>query len=87
LPRRSEFKDFILFGALSPQFAERGPNLTPTLIGASFAVALAPIPLLARQQEVIAQDFAMKNGRAEIPVRMAQLYYFQSVCASTFRGS
>lgn len=42
-----------------------------------FAVALAPNPALSEsQQSIIAQDYEMKNGRAEVMVRKALLYYF-----------
>jgi len=74
------FKDFILSRCLGARNLQE-PGTEPdadTYWRKSFAVALAPNPALSPgQQEVIAQDFAMKNGRAEIPVRMAQLYYFQ----------
>jgi hypothetical protein len=42
-----------------------------------FAVALAPNPALSEsQQSIIAQDYEMTNGRAEVMVRKALLYYF-----------
>lgn len=74
-----KFKDFILSRCLKTR--KHG------LPGASanddklwhdhFAVALVPNPALSEsQQSVIAQDYEMKNGRAEVMVRKALLYYF-----------
>jgi predicted DNA-binding transcriptional regulator YafY len=74
-----KFKDFILSRCMETR--------KPGLPGASgqddalwhnhFAVALTPNPALSEtQQSIIAQDYKMKNGRAEILVRKALLYYF-----------
>lgn len=42
-----------------------------------FQVVLIPNPALTLgRQEVVAQDFAMVDGRALVPVRRAMLYYF-----------
>lgn len=75
-----KFKDFILsrcLGARDPQEPAVKPG-DDKLWQECFDVALAPNPILSKgQREIIAQDFRMKNGRAEIPVRMALLYYFQ----------
>jgi len=75
-----KFKDFILSRCLGARnLQEPGAKSDADIFWRkSFAVALAPNPVLSPgQREIIAQDFAMKNGRAEILVRMAQLYYFQ----------
>jgi predicted DNA-binding transcriptional regulator YafY len=75
-----KFKDFILSRCLGARnFQEPGAKPEDdSLWQNSFAVALAPNPVLsAGQQEIIAQDFGMRGGRAEIPVRKALLYYFQ----------
>lgn len=75
-----KFKDFILSRCLAARNSQE-PGARPeddSLWHNSFAVALAPNPVLsAGQQEIIAQDFGMRGGRAEIPVRRALLYYFQ----------
>lgn len=75
-----KFKDFILSRCLNARDPQ-DPALKPDddkFWQESFDVALAPNPLLSEgQREIIAQDFGMKSGRAEIPVRMALLYYFQ----------
>lgn len=75
-----KFKDFILSRCL----AARNPHAPgvrsedDSLWHNSFAVALAPNPVLsAAQQEIIAQDYGMNGRRAEISVRRALLYYFQ----------
>jgi predicted DNA-binding transcriptional regulator YafY len=76
----SKFKDFILSRCLSVRNLQE-PGAKPgddALWQRSFPVALAPNPVLSDcQKEVVAQDYGMRNGRAEIPVRMALLYYFQ----------
>jgi hypothetical protein len=42
-----------------------------------FQVILIPNPALTSgRQEVVAQDFAMVDGRVVVPVRRAMLYYF-----------
>lgn len=75
----NKFKDFILSRCMKTQ--KHG------LSGASanddklwhdrFAVALAPNPALSQnQQSIIAQDYEMVNGRTEVLVRKALLYYF-----------
>jgi hypothetical protein len=75
-----KFKDFILSRCLGARnFQEPGARPDDdSLWHNSFAVALAPNPVLsAGQQEIIAQDFGMRRGRAKILVRRALLYYFQ----------
>jgi predicted DNA-binding transcriptional regulator YafY len=75
-----KFKDFILSRCLGARNLQE-PGAKPEddrLWQKSFPVALAPNPILSDgQQEVIAQDFGMRGGRAEVSVRMALLYYFQ----------
>jgi hypothetical protein len=75
-----KFKDFIMSRCLDvrdPQAPGANPD-DDTFWHTSFAVALAPNPVLSKsQREIIAQDYGMTKGRAEIPVRMALLYYFQ----------
>ena len=75
-----KFKDFILSRCLDARDF-REPGACPgedRLWHDSFGVALAPNPLLSvGQQEIIAEDFGMHNGRTEIFVRRALLYYFQ----------
>lgn len=75
-----KFKDFILSRCLkarelnSPAAASDDDKLWRD----HFAVALTPNPALSdSQQAVIAQDYEMKDGRAEVLVRKALLYYFQ----------
>ena len=75
-----KFKDFILSRSLNAR--EPGtPGATSgddDLWHDRFAVALAPNPALSDgQQAVIAQDYEMTDGRAEVLVRKALLYYFQ----------
>ena len=75
-----KFKDFILSRCLSARKLD-APGSTPEddrLWHERFAVALAANPALSgSQQTVIAQDFEMRGGRAEVLVRKALLYYFQ----------
>lgn len=74
-----KFKDFILSRCMKtrkhglPGASAKGDALWND----RFAVALAPNPALSEsQQSIIAQDYQMKNGRAEVMVRKALLYYF-----------
>jgi predicted DNA-binding transcriptional regulator YafY len=75
-----KFKDFILSRCLGVRDLQE-PGANPeddSLWQKSFAVALAPNPVLSdSQQEIIAQDFGMSRRRTEVPIRMALLYYFQ----------
>jgi hypothetical protein len=75
-----KFKDFILSRCFGTRNLHE-PGARPKddiLWYKSFAVALAPNPVLSDcQRKIIAQDFGMRDGQAEIPVRMALLYYFQ----------
>jgi predicted DNA-binding transcriptional regulator YafY len=74
-----KFKDFILSRCLDC----RGPGEAGSVPGSDdlwhslFEVALVPNPLLTSvRQAVVAQDFAMVDGKAIVPVRRAMLYYF-----------
>lgn len=75
-----KFKDFILSRCLKARDPQE-PGAKPEddrLWHKCFAVALAPNPVLSgSQRKIIAQDYGMSNGQAQIPVRMALLYYFQ----------
>ena len=74
------FKDFILSRCLNAGNLD-APGATPEddrLWHERFAVALAPNPTLSdSQRAVVAQDYEMKGGFAEVPVRKALLYHFQ----------
>jgi len=75
-----KFKDFILSRCLKTrEFGSPAAVSTDDKLWCDrFAVAIAPNPALSdSQQAVIAQDYEMRNGRAEVLVRMALLYYFQ----------
>jgi predicted DNA-binding transcriptional regulator YafY len=74
-----KFKDFILSRCLETR--EPGPaGSVPSqdrIWNTEFSALLIPNPKLsASQQEVIAQDFHMEDGRAVITIRCAMLYYF-----------
>ena len=75
-----KFKDFILSRSLNAQKPD-APGATSAddkLWHDRFPVALTPNPELSdSQQGVIAQDYQMTDGRAEVLVRKALLYYFQ----------
>ena len=75
-----KFKDFILSRCLNARKLD-APGATredDRLWHERFAVALAPNPALSESQRaVVAQDYEMKGGLAEVPVRKALLYYFQ----------
>gem|GEM_PF-84240 len=75
-----KFKDFILSRSLNAQKPD-APGATSDddkLWHDRFAVALIPNPALSdTQQAVVAQDYQMMDGRAEVLVRKALLYYFQ----------
>ena len=75
-----KFKDFILSRCLNARKLD-APGATPeadTFWHERFAVALTPNPALSESQRaVVAQDYEMKGGLAEVPVRKALLYYFQ----------
>lgn len=74
-----QFKDFILSRCmmtrkLSIPGASAGNDL---LWHDRFTVTLAPNPALSEsQQSIIAQDYEMTGGRANVMVRKALLYYF-----------
>ncbi|TPL86794.1 transcriptional regulator [Mesorhizobium sp. B2-3-14] len=74
-----KFKDFILSRCLDC----RNPGDTGSAASADqfwnaqFPVVLVPNPKLTpSQQSIVADDFAMANGRVVVPVRHAMLYYF-----------
>ena len=75
-----KFKDFILSRCLGSRNLD-GPGAMSEfdrLWHERFTVALAPNPALSEsQQVVVAQDYEMNGGRAEVLVRKALLYYFQ----------
>jgi predicted DNA-binding transcriptional regulator YafY len=74
-----KFKDFILSRCVDTRAPdEAGASGTDDPYWENyFSVALSPNPRLSpSQQDVIAQDFAMENGEAVVPVRRALLYYF-----------
>lgn len=74
-----KFKDFILSRCMKTRkHGLPGASANDDLLWHDrFAVALAPNPALSdSQQEIIAQDYEMKNGYAEVIVRKALLYYF-----------
>jgi len=75
-----KFKDFILSRCIKTRkHGLPGASANDDMLWHDrFAVALAPNPALSEsQQSIIAQDYEMKNGRAEVMVRKALLYYFQ----------
>jgi predicted DNA-binding transcriptional regulator YafY len=74
-----KFKDFILSRCLDCRNLGEAGSLSESdqLWNSYFQVVLSPNPkLTASQQGVVAQDFAMVNGRVVVPVRHAMLYYF-----------
>lgn len=74
-----KFKDFILSRCLDCRdLGEAGscPE-SDKLWNSHFQVVLIPNPALTRgRKEVVAQDFAMEDGRVVVTVRRAMLYYF-----------
>jgi hypothetical protein len=75
-----KFKDFLLSRCLearSDAAAAASPE-DDILWNDIFEVLLSPNPALSQgQQDVVAQDYAMTDGRVSVPVRKALLYYFQ----------
>jgi predicted DNA-binding transcriptional regulator YafY len=75
----NKFKDFILSRCLDCRSLGE-PGSVPgcdELWNSHFQVVLIPNPALtAGRQNVVAQDFAMEDGRVVVPVRRAMLYYF-----------
>ena len=74
-----KFKDFILSRCMQTRkLGLPGASANDdTLWHDRFSVALAPNPALSKsQQSIIAQDYEMKDGSAEVMVRKALLYYF-----------
>lgn len=74
-----KFKDFILSRCLDCRgLGEAGSSPgSDELWNSVFEVVLIPNPALTSgRQEVVAQDFAMVDGRGVVPVRRAMLYYF-----------
>jgi predicted DNA-binding transcriptional regulator YafY len=73
------FKDFVLSRCLDCRdLGEAGSSPeSDELWDSRFQVVLIPNPVLTLgRQEVVAQDFAMEDGRVVVPVRRAMLYYF-----------
>ncbi len=74
-----KFKDFILSRCLEIG-GDADPEAAPPedqFWQDKFDVTLVPNPKLsAPQQDVIAQDYEMQDGKVVVPVRMALLYYF-----------
>ncbi len=75
-----KFKDFILSRCLKTRGVEpstANPD-DDRFWHDKFVVSLMPNPALSEnQQEIIAQDYCMRDGCVDIPVRRALLYYFQ----------
>ncbi len=74
-----KFKDFILSRCLDCRDLGEAGGLpgSDELWNSLFQVVLIPNPALTSgRQEVVAQDFAMVDGRVVVPVRRAMLYYF-----------
>lgn len=74
-----KFKDFILSRCLKARkLGLPGASANDDMLWHDrFAVALVPNPTLSKsQQSIISQDYEMKNGRIELMVRKALLYYF-----------
>lgn len=75
-----KFKDFIVSRcARVRDFGEAGAAADDDVHWQMFFdVVLRPNPSLSdSQQRTIALDYEMKNGRAELPIRYALLYYFE----------
>ena len=75
-----KFKDFLLSRCLDTgKEGDPGAKASDdTYWTEFFEVILSPNPSLSvKQQEVIAQDYNMIDGRVAVPVRKALLYYFQ----------
>lgn len=74
-----KFKDFLLSRCLEIR-GDTDPAVTPSedqFWQKKFDVTLVPNPKLSvPQQDVIAQDYEMQDGKVVVPVRMALLYYF-----------
>lgn len=74
-----KFKDFILSRCLEIR-GDADPEAAPPedqFWREKFNVTLVPNPKLsAAQQDVIAQDYEMEDGKVVVAVRMALLYYF-----------
>lgn len=74
-----KFKDFILSRCLDCRDLGKAGSIPryDELWNSLFQVILIPNPALTSgRQEVVAQDFAMVDGRVVVPVRRAMLYYF-----------
>ena len=76
----SRFKDFIISRCRDvrnegPAGANPNDDLEWHTL---FNVALMPNPKLTQsQQDTVAKDFDMENGKVIVPVRLAMLYYFE----------
>lgn len=76
----NKFKDFILSRCMKARkLSLPGASADDDILWHDrFSVALAPNPALSEsQQSIIAQDYEMTDGRAQVMVRKALLYYFQ----------
>jgi predicted DNA-binding transcriptional regulator YafY len=75
-----KFKDFLLSRILKSRKSAEAKALASDdrFWNEKLKVSLIPNPKLAEpQRRVIAMDYGMRDGRIEIPVRMALLYYFK----------
>lgn len=76
----NKFKDFLLSRVMEAKGAEDAAvdGGDDKYWKSLFDVILAPNPKLGEnQRRVIAQDYAMPDGKISIPVRQALLYYFR----------
>lgn len=76
----NSFKDFLLSRARGTRDpGSPGAKPETDIQWQTFVnVILSPNPRLAdHQQQIIAQDYGMKNGHTEVSVRQALLYYFK----------
>lgn len=77
--RDERFLDFILSRCLGAQDLglQASSQADDTMWNDHFSVLLCPNPSLSKsQQQVVADDYGMTDGRVAIPVRRALLYYF-----------
>ena len=76
-----KFKDFIVSScrAIRAEWRTRARNLPTTSSWHTlFEIILTPNPALTpSQQQTIALDYQMTDGRAVLPMRCALLYYFE----------
>jgi predicted DNA-binding transcriptional regulator YafY len=75
-----KFKDFLLSRCIDARGqADAGAQIEKDVFwNEKFPIILSPNPALnENQRAVVAQDYAMTDGRLVVPVRKALLYYFQ----------